>query len=70
MKKVEEVTQYTNLSQRMCMLLTEIKQTAEELETNDYNLVAHLLILDCIRYRHLKCFEGVEDRGGKKTLRG
>jgi hypothetical protein len=60
MQRKKEVMQYPDILQRIYTLLAEIKNVAEEIGTNDLTLVAHLLILDSIRYKNLHHFTGVE----------
>ena len=60
MKKTIEVIQYSEVLKRLCLLLKEIKNIAEELGTNDMTLCAHLLILDTIRIKNAAHFTGVE----------
>jgi len=60
MRKNKEEIRYTEMLTRLGTLLKEIKNIAEEIGTNDMVLVAHLLILDSIRYKTKKHFKGVE----------
>lgn len=52
---------------RVLGYMKELKDLCEELETNDTNLVMHLLILDALRHKKRKHFTGVEiTRAGKQ----
>ena len=65
MGKNDKVMEYVDILQRIYTLLVQIKNVAEELETNDLNLVAHLLILDCLHYGRKKHFKGIDDPKAK-----
>jgi len=60
MGKNVEVVKYTQTLTRLMLWLKEIKNVAEEIQTNDMVLVAHLLILDSIRIKSANRFTGVD----------